>query len=274
MIRLPLSRSGKTALEVGTGAAQEAGSLLLQHVHGERQLSYKEGRSNIVTEVDILAEKKIIGLIQSEYPDHNILSEESPGIANGSRFTWVIDPMDGTNNYAYGIPHYSVGLALVSGEDILLGLTYDPVRKELFTAQKEGGSWLNGQPVRVSQRTSVGSAFIGSDMGYDPDAGAMILDTVRATWPRMAGLRIMGSAVLGLAYVACGRLDGYVHPSLYPWDLAGGILLVHEAGGEITDWEGEPANMSNKQVVAGNRAIHRGLLGLLTGEFQIGLEQP
>jgi len=272
LTRLPLSRSGRTALEVATRAAEEAGSLLLDQMYRERQLSYKEGRANIVTEADMAAEKEIIGLLQHEYPDHNILSEESPRIANGSQYTWVIDPMDGTNNYAYGIPHFSVALALVGDEEVLLGVTYDPVRKEVFAADRGGVARLNGQPIAVAERTSVEHAFIGCDMGYEPEAGARVLDIVRATWPRMAGLRVMGSAVLGLAYVACGRLDGYIHPSLYPWDLAGGILLVQEAGGVVTGWEGEPVGISSKRVVAGSKAIQPQLLGLVRGEYQPGLE--
>ncbi|RLC94387.1 MAG: inositol monophosphatase, partial [Chloroflexi bacterium] len=127
-------------------------------------------------------------------------------------------------------------------------------------------------PIAVAERTSVEHAFIGCDMGYEPEAGARVLDIVRATWPRMAGLRVMGSAVLGLAYVACGRLDGYIHPSLYPWDLAGGILLVQEAGGVVTGWEGEPVGISSKRVVAGSKAIQPQLLGLVRGEYQPGLE--
>jgi len=274
LVRLPLSRSGRTALEVASQAAEEAGSLLLEHMHGERQLSYKEGRANIVTEVDVLVEKKVIGLLRSEYPDHNILSEESPAVTNDSRYTWVVDPLDGTNNYVYGIPVFSVAIALMSQEEVLLGLTYDPVRKELFVARKGGGAALNGRPISVSRRDSMERAFIGCDLGYDREAGARMLDTIRVIWPRMAGLRIMGSAVLGLAYVACGRFDLYLHRYLYPWDMASGILLVREAGGEITDWAGKPVSAFGQQIIAGNKALHRQMLALASREVQLGLEQP
>ena len=274
MVRLPLSRSGRTALEVASQAAEEAGHLLLEHMSGERQLSYKEGRANIVTEVDVLVEKKVIDLLRSEYPDHNILSEESPAVTNDSRYTWVVDPLDGTNNYVYGIPVFSVAIALMSKDDVLLGLTYDPVRKELFVARKGGGASLNGRPISVSRRDSMERAFIGCDLGYDWEAGARMLDTIRAIWPRMAGLRIMGSAVLGLAYVACGRFDLYLHRYLYPWDMASGILLVREAGGEITDWTGKPVSAFGQQIIAGNKALHRQMLALASREVQLGLEQP
>lgn len=272
MVRLPLSRSGKSALEVASQAADEAGIILVEHMGGERQLSYKEGRANIVTEVDLLVEKRLITLLQDEYPEHNILSEESPAINNSSPYTWVIDPLDGTNNYAWGIPFFSVGIALTGGEDVLLGLTYDPVRKELFAAQRGGGATLNGQPVSVSQRTSLERAFIGCDMGYDSDAGARMQDTIRAIWPRMAGVRTMGSAVLGLAYVACGRFDLYLHRHLYPWDVAGGLLLVEEAGGEVTGWDGRRVGIFDKEIVAGTPTIHREMLTMLSGQLQLGFE--
>jgi len=270
--RLSLSRSGRTALEVASQAAEEAGSLLVEHAHEERELKYKEGRANIVTDVDVLVENRIIALLQSEYPDYNVLSEESAAITNDSAYTWVIDPLDGTNNYVHGIPFYSVAIALTNSYEVLLGLTYDPWRKELFVAQKGAGAWLNDQPISVSERTSMEGSFIGCDMGYDAEAGAAILEGFRNSWPQMCGIRIMGSAVLGLAYVACGRLDLYMHPYLYPWDVASGILLVKEAGGKVTDWEGEPASMYDRQIIAGNETVHHQFMKLMKAQFQLGLK--
>ena len=272
MDRLSLSRSGRTALEVASQAAEEAGSLLVEHAHEERELKYKEGRANIVTDVDVLVENRIIALLQSEYPDYNVLSEESAAITNDSAYTWVIDPLDGTNNYVHGIPFYSVAIALTNSYEVLLGLTYDPWRKELFVAQKGAGAWLNDQPISVSERTSMEGSFIGCDMGYDAEAGAAILEGFRNSWPQMCGIRIMGSAVLGLAYVACGRLDLYMHPYLYPWDVASGILLVKEAGGKVTDWEGEPASIYDRQILAGNKTLHHQFMNLMKAQFQLGLK--
>lgn len=268
MIRLPFSRSGRSAQEVAIQAAKDAGNLILQNSHGERQINYKEGRANIVTDVDVLVEKSIIALLQSEYLDHNILSEESKAVENNSEYTWVIDPLDGTNNYVHGIPMYSVSVALTDREDILLGVIYDPWMQELFLAEKEAGAWLNGQPLAVSEQVSIEGSFIGSDMGYDAAAGVRILDTVRNSWPQMWGIRIMGSAVLGLAYVACGRLDLYVHAYLYPWDIASGILLVREAGGEVTDWEGKQSTIHSRQILAGNSKLHQEFMGLLKDQLQ------
>ena len=268
---LPQSRSGKHAVEVASKAAEAAGNLLIEHVDEERELKYKEGRANIVTDVDVLVEKQIIAVLQREYPDYNILSEETAAITNDSEYTWVIDPLDGTNNYVHGIPFYSVAIALTNSYEVLLGLTYDPWRKELFVAQKGAGAWLNGQPITVSERTTLEGSFIGCDMGYDPEDGAGMLEGFRNSWPQMCGLRIMGSAVLGLSYVACGRLDLYIHPHLYPWDVTGGLLLIKEAGGKITDWEGEPATIYGKQIVAGNETVHHQFIRLMKAEFQLGL---
>ncbi|MFC1925395.1 inositol monophosphatase family protein [Chloroflexota bacterium] len=268
MIDLPLSRSDRTALEVATQAAEEAGNLLLEQAHGKRQLTSKNGRANFVTDVDVLVEKRIISLLQSEYPDYNILTEEANAIDKGSEYTWVIDPLDGTNNYIHGIPFYSVSIALTSREDILLGTIYDPWMKELFRAEKGAGAWLNDHRIAVSDQKSLSDAFIGSDMGYDAEAGKRFLAAVRNSWPQMFGLRIMGSAVLGLAYVACGRLGIYVHSCLYPWDIASGILLVREAGGLATDWDGNPSTLQNSQVVAGNSTLHKEFMELLNAKFR------
>lgn len=242
--------------------------MLLEKIHSKRQVSYKPGKYNIVTDVDILAEKTIIALLQSEYPDFNILSEESQAENNGSAYTWVIDPLDGTNNYAHGLPFYSVSVALMNSEEVILGTVYDPWMKELFTAEKGTGTWLNGQRVALSDRKKMEGSFVGCDMGYDTKAGARTLEIIKGSWPKMVGLRIMGSAVLGLAYVASGRLDLYIHSYLYPWDVASGILLVKEAGGVVTDWEGKPSAVKSGEVLAGNSTIHQEAMGLIKDQLR------
>ncbi len=272
MVSLPLSRSGREALEVASQAAEEAGSLLLKHMYGQLKLGQKEGRANLVTDVDVMAEKTVIGVLQSEFPDFNILSEESPAVARDSQFTWVIDPLDGTNNYVHGVPFICVSIGLALGQEAVLGVIYDPVRKELFTARKGRGASLNGLPIAVAQRTAIGEAFLGVDLGYDADKGKAMLDFVQVPWPDIGGLRLMGSAALGLTYVACGRLDAYIHPYLYPWDVAAAIALVEESGGKITDWQGKPATIESRVIVAANEALHRDFLKLIQGQSQLRLE--
>ena len=268
-MNLPLSRSGREALEVASHAAEEAGSLLLKHMYGQLKLGHKEGRANLVTDVDVMAEKCVLGILQREYPEFSILSEESPAVTTDSQFTWVIDPLDGTNNYVHGVPFVCVSIGLAFGDEAVLGVLYDPVRKELFTSLQGHGASLNRQPISVANRTSRKESFLGCDLGYDADKGKALLDFVKAPWPDIGGLRLMGSAALGLAYVACGRLDAYVHPYLYPWDVAAAISLVNESGGTITDWHGNSATIQSRQIVAGNAALHREYLTLIQGQPQL-----
>ena len=246
-------------------AVREAGDVIMAHFHGEKRISYKEGRSNIVTNVDVLAEGRITQILQQEYPHFSIMTEESADIAGDSPYTWIIDPIDGTRNYAYGIPHFCVALALARGEELLLGISYDPVRGELFRAEKGQGAFLNDSPIAVSTRTSLGESLVGFDMGYDAEIGQEILGVASALWPGVVSVRVMGSAALGLAYVASGRLDLYIHLSLYPWDLAGGILLVSEAGGVVTELDGQPVGIQSKSVIATNRDIHQDFMGRSRG---------
>lgn len=244
---------------------EEAGEVLISHFQGKKEIRSK-GRSNLVTDVDLLSEKVILGLLESEYPSHSILSEESDNIAAASDYTWIVDPLDGTNNYVFGLPFFCTTIALAAGEDILLGVTYAPLQKELFRAQKGWGAYLNGLPISVSSRTSLAAAFVGLDMGYDADKGRELLEVLRGLWPGVHSLRIMGSAALGLAYVACGRLGLYFHRSLYPWDLASGILLVRESGGTVTDWEGKEASIHCSEIIAANATLHQEFLELLQSQ--------
>lgn len=259
MVDLPFAKkakSGRGAFEVASYAVREAGKVIMAHFHSEKRVTYKEGRSNIVTDVDILAEKKIMALLQEEYPGFAIMTEESEGIAADSPYTWIIDPIDGTRNYAYGIPHFCVALALTQEEDVILGIIYDPVRDELFRAEKGRGAFLNDSPIAISKMTSLQASLIGFDMGYDAELGQEMLGVASALWPGVQSVRVMGSAALGLAYAACGRLDLYLHLSLYPWDLASGIILVREAGGIITELDGKPVSIHSKSIIATNKEIH------------------
>ncbi len=266
MLSLPLSRSGREAVAVASQAAEEAGSLLLKHMYGQLKLGQKEGRANLVTDLDVAAEKMVIGVLQDEYPDFNIVSEESPAVSRDSQFTWVIDPLDGTNNYVHGIPFICVSIGLALGQEAVMGVIYDPVRKELFTARKGHGAFLNGLPISVAKRNTIGEAFLGVDLGYDADKGRAMLDFVKLPWPDIGGLRLIGSAALGLTYVACGRLDAYIHPLLYPWDVAAAICLVRESGGKITDWQDRPATIETKVVAAANETLHGQFLKLIQGQ--------
>lgn len=261
---LPRGRSGRGALEVATLASRQAAEILRERFTGEKRVAHK-GRGNIVTQVDLEVERRLIELLREEYPDHSIMTEESPGFQGSSPYTWILDPLDGTRNFASGIPYFSVTVALARGEEVLLGIVHDPVRDELFWAEKGKGAFLNGSPIKVSQKETVQSSVLGFDMGYNDEKARQALQMVTALWPGMQTMRVMGSAALGITYVACGRLDLYFHHSLYPWDLASGLLLVEEAGGLITDSSGAAIGYTSKTAVAANPALHADFMRLTTG---------
>ena len=168
---LPLSQSGRSALEVSIDAARRAGQIIRERFLTEMEISFK-GRADIVTDVDLAAERVILDLVQSEYPQFSILSEESSPIETGSPYTWVIDPIDGTRNYAEGIPHFCVVVALAKGNDTVMGVTYDPIKEETFTAELGRGAFLNGSPIAVSDRQEIADCVLGFDLGYvDQKAG-------------------------------------------------------------------------------------------------------
>lgn len=248
---LPLSRSGKDALAVATQAAKEAGSILKNHFTQKKNIQSK-GKRNLVTDVDLLAEQHILHLLGNEYPDHATLCEESGKAEGTSDYCWIIDPLDGTTNYAYGIPFFTTAIALTSNNEILLGMIYDPLRDEMFWAQKGKGAFLNDSPIAVPRERDYRTTIIGLDLGYDDAKTRQALSEINGFWSAEKALRLIGSAALGLAYVACGRLDIYLHPSIYPWDIAGGILIIREAGGEVTDWQGDPATIWSDKVIAGS----------------------
>ena len=251
---VPTSTSGKNALTVAIEAARAAGDLIVARFGSDKQVTFK-GHANVVTDVDLLAESAIMGLLRQEYPDFGILSEESEPLVMPSSYRWVIDPLDGTQNYASGIPHFSVVVALALDGEVVLGVTYDPVREEVFTAEKGKGAYLNGEPISVSEKRELPDCLLGFDMGYVGAKAATALDMVKALWPDLQGIRIMGSGALGLAYAASGRLDVYFHHSLYPWDIASGLLLISEAGGIVVDRHGEPASLEKDSVIASSPHI-------------------
>lgn len=248
---LPLSRTGRTALDVAQQAAELAGRIIRERFHTTKDIRFK-GRADIVTDVDLAAEKAVLELLRGEFPAFGVLAEESAPIEAGSDYTWVVDPLDGTRNYAYGIPHFCTVVALAHGKDIVLGITYDPMRGENFVAQAGKGALLNGAPISVSETSEVLKASLCFDMGYVDEKAGLALDMLRDIWPNVQSLRLMGSAALGIAYAAAGRVDLYFHHALSPWDIASGLLLVREAGGVVVDRQGETADLRTPSIIAAN----------------------
>ena len=251
---IPPSVSGKSALEISVEAAQRAGQIIRNRFLTEKEIRFK-GRADIVTDVDLEAEKVILDLIQSEYPHFSILSEGSNLIETGSPYTWVIDPIDGTRNFAEGIPHFCVVVALARGSDMVVGVTYDPIKEETFTAQLDQGAHINGEPMAVSTRSEIPDCVLGFDLGYVDQKAGTALDMIRHLWPGFQTMRLMGSSALGMAYAAAGRVDLYFHHSLSPWDSACGLLLAREAGGNVVDRQGQDANLFTPSVIVSSQHL-------------------
>lgn len=251
---IQLSQFGRPALEVSIDAAKRAGEIIKERFLTDKEVRFK-GRADIVTDVDLAAERVILDLVQSEFPQFSILSEESSPIETGSPYTWVIDPIDGTRNFAEGIPHFCVVVALARGNDVVMGVTYDPIKEETFTALQGEGAWLNGEPLSVSDRQEIPQCVLGFDLGYYDDKAATALDMIRSLWPGFQTMRLLGSSALGMAYAAAGRLDLYFHHSLSPWDSASGLLLAREAGGNVVDRQGQSANLFTPSVIVSSQTL-------------------
>jgi len=265
MVELPRAHSGRGAFDAAVDAAISAGEVIKARFRGNFKVRSK-GKSNLVTDVDLLAEHACLEILRTEFPDHLIVSEEShPGVSVEG-YAWVIDPLDGTNNYVFGIPFFCVNIALVKDDDILLGVTYDPLTKEMFHAISDGGAYLNGRAIHVADKQSLEKGLVGFDIGYNVGKSEMTLELARMLRAKVHSLRVLGSASLGLAYVACGRFDVYFHPYLYPWDVASGLLLVSEAGGLVTDWSGQSAGIMGQEFIAGNEAMHTQFAGFLNSD--------
>ena len=255
MTEIPQSSSGKSARQIARDAALRAGEILVQRFRTAISVSYK-GRGNIVTDVDTEVEEEMLGILRREYPAMGLLGEESSGVHAGEGYVWIVDPLDGTRNYASGIPFFSTVVGLALDGEVLVGVNYDPVREDLFEAARGGGAFLNGERVTVSERPELAESIIGTDLSYNNKGAANGLEVVREIWPGMQTARIMGSAALGLSYAAAGRTDLYFHHQLEPWDQVAGLLLVEEAGGVVTDRMGRRAGLYSDGIVASSRTLH------------------
>lgn len=244
-------------LNIATDAARQAGDLLVRRMDRIGRLHIdSKGRNDFVTEVDYEAEQSILASIRKAYPQHQILAEES-GTSGRGAYQWIIDPLDGTTNYLHGCPQFSVSIALLHRGRIIHGVVYDPLRQEMFTTSRGDGAHLNDRRIRVGQQYRLREALLGTGLPFrnlerlDP-----YLPTLREMCRCTAGVRRFGSAALDLAWVACGRLDGFWEFDLKPWDLAAGLLLIRESGGIATSLQLREECLDTGEVVAGNPQIH------------------
>ncbi len=237
-------------------AASAGARVVLDNWHQPMQIDYK-GAIDLVTTVDRLSEKRIVEVLQHKFPGHSILAEEETNLVNGQEYRWIIDPLDGTTNFAHSYPHLGVSIALERADEIILGLVYDPLRKECFRAIKNCGATLNGVSIKISAVRELDKALLATGFPYDRREHAdFYLKFFKAFMTRCQGIRRNGSAALDLCYVACGRLDGFWEFKLRPWDIAAGALIVQEAGGRLTDFSGRHFSIWGQETLASNHAIH------------------
>ncbi len=245
--------------------ARDAGSLLLEKF-GRITSVTKKGDINLVTEADLASEALIIERIRSFYPKHSILAEESgEAVMTGgdSRWKWIIDPLDGTTNYAHGYPCFCVTIALESDGEIVVGVTFDPTRNEMFAAEKGNGASLNHKPIRVSGESKLSESLIVTGFPYGFKEVPHFERSLKEFLLRSRGVRRDGSAAIDMAYVACGRFDGFWEEGLSPWDVAAGKLLIEEAGGRISYYDGSSFNIYKPPICASNGLIHEQMLEVL-----------
>ena len=243
-------------------ALAKAGKIIRSNF-GKKQKVTKKGEFNLVTEIDKASEKAVVDLILKHFPDHSILAEESPAVA-GSECRWIIDPIDGTTNFAHGFPIVSVSIGFERNGCLEMGGVFDPFRKELFFAERGKGAVLNGKRIHVSKVRTLEDSLLATGFPYDrKNHPNDYLDMLRTFLTRIQGIRRGGSAAIDLCYVACGRFDGYYEMKLAPWDKAAGMIIVEEAGGKITDFSGRPLTLTGLQNLATNGFIHQEILKLL-----------
>ena len=257
------SRSLNTAIT----AAHTGGKVLLEYFDKEFRVDYK-GEVNLVTEADYKAEGEIIKVIQRSFPDHGFLAEESgeqPARQSGeATHKWIIDPLDGTTNFAHAFPLFCVSIALEVEGEIILGVVYDPIRKELFTAERNQKATLNGCPIQVSRTSKLDQSLLVTGFAYDiRQVSRNNLDHFSVFSLRAQGVRRTGSAALDLCYMACGRLDGFWEMALSPWDTAAGYLIAIEAGATVTDFSNKPFHIDMKEIVSSNGCIHQEMIEVL-----------
>lgn len=254
-----------SCLTVATDAARRAGALLARYAGRPRLVETKRSDVDLVTEIDRRAERVIHAAIQRRFPSHGFQGEERTRTNPDAPYQWIVDPLDGTMNFVHGMPMFAVSIGLLHHRRAVLGVIYDPTRHEMFTARSGRGAFLNGRRIRVSRTARLADSLLstGFSATFRTDPAPM-LRWFTALQSRCHGVRRIGSSAISLAYVACGRQDGFYERELWPWDIAGGIVLVQEAGGTVTDFRGRPlARLEDGVVAASNGRIHPELLAVL-----------
>jgi myo-inositol-1(or 4)-monophosphatase len=252
-------------VNIAVRAARRAGEIMVRQWNQLETLRVTDkGRNDYVTQVDLLAEETIVEMIRDHYPDHAVLAEES-GASGEHDYVWIIDPLDGTTNYLHGFPVFSVSIAVAHRGELQHAVVYDPLRQEIFTATRGQGAQLDGRRIRVSKQTHLAGSLIATGFPYRDHQTNIdqYLQMLRAVMLESSGVRRPGSAALDLCYVAAGRVDGFWELGLNKWDIAAGALVIREAGGRISDFQGSDHYLDSGNVIAGNPKVYAALSRLL-----------
>jgi|TARA_B100001123_G_C15292342_1_gene1017903 myo-inositol-1(or 4)-monophosphatase len=252
-------------LNIAIRAARAAGDSIVREMDRACDIPIEDkGKNDFVTEVDKNAEEIIISTIQKSYPDHAFLAEES-GQRGESDYLWIIDPLDGTTNFLHSFPHFAVSIALKQKGILNQAVVYDPLKQELFTATKGKGAQLNNRKIRVSSKKELDGALLGTGFPYsDEKAMLKFIESYKALFPKVAGIRRAGVASLDLAYVASGRLDGFWEFNLKPWDIAAGVLLIQEAGGISAELSGGLDYLESGNIISANPKLLKAMLKIVS----------
>jgi myo-inositol-1(or 4)-monophosphatase len=252
-------------LETAIDLSRAAGDVLNYYAGREKIVEFK-GQANLVTAADRKSEELIIGGILARYPLHSVLAEESGVTQPGAPVQWIIDPLDGTTNFAHGYPFYCVSIAVEENGEIVCGVVYDPVRDELFTAARGSGAFCNGEPIRVSDVDALSQALLITGFPYNfRERLQTVISQFEKFLVASQAVRRGGAAALDLCYVACGRLDGFWELHLQPWDTAAGRIILEEAGGKVTNFKGSPFSIYMKEILASNGRLHEEMMAVLEG---------
>jgi len=243
-------------------AAKAAGKVILENYKDIGTIKFK-GPRNIVTKTDLLSEKAIMDTVKKKFPSHNFLTEESGSIRNSSKYTWIIDPIDGTTNFVAKIPEFAVSIALAKRDEILMGAVYNPCTNEMYFAEKGKGSYLNNKKLHVSKKNNLEHCILGFSLPNDIGVGKKTLSILGKNFGMFRAFRNFGSAALNLCYVANARFDLYFSLNIKAWDIAAAKLIVEEARGKATNFDNKKWNINDQIIVASNGVLHNEFIKLL-----------
>ena len=252
-------------LQFSIALARMAGAIQMDYLGKLTEVHHKSNVTDMVTRADLESEELIVQSIREQYPDHDIIAEESAVLQQGSPFRWVIDPLDGTTNYVHGLPLFGVSIGLQYNENSVVGAVYNPAMDEMYTASAGAGAFLNGESIHVSNTDRLINAILVTGFPYEhDDLWHLSFDLLHDLHDRVQGMRRLGAAALDLCLIARGVLDGFYEFRLCPWDVCAGEIILREAGGMISDWDGGFLPFSGSRVLATNGAIHYQLRDVLT----------